>query len=83
MNTQVFEPFGTVELVQLPLDETGHCKGFGFVQVRLIRVSNAFSSSLKMQFFRSNIYVNFDFLVGKIVEFWVIDTEECGNRALN
>ncbi|GAB2267834.1 hypothetical protein Dimus_002811 [Dionaea muscipula] len=29
---QVFEPFGTVELVQLPLDETGHCKGFGFVQ---------------------------------------------------
>lgn len=30
---QVFEPFGQVELVQLPLDETGHCKGFGFVQV--------------------------------------------------
>ncbi|XP_057966437.1 uncharacterized protein LOC131156624 isoform X2 [Malania oleifera] len=30
---QVFEPFGTVELVQLPVDlETGHCKGFGFVQ---------------------------------------------------
>ncbi|KAL9262829.1 RNA-binding protein 39-like protein [Drosera capensis] len=29
---QVFDPFGTVELVQLPLDETGHCKGFGFVQ---------------------------------------------------
>ncbi|KAL9258227.1 RNA-binding protein 39-like protein [Drosera capensis] len=29
---QVFEPFGTLELVQLPLDETGHCKGFGFVQ---------------------------------------------------
>ncbi|GAB4853127.1 hypothetical protein Ancab_017311 [Ancistrocladus abbreviatus] len=29
---QVFEPFGSVELVQLPLDETGHCKGFGFVQ---------------------------------------------------
>lgn len=32
--TQIFEPFGPVELVQLPLDlETGHCKGFGFVQV--------------------------------------------------
>jgi hypothetical protein len=31
---QIFEPFGPVELVQLPLDlETGHCKGFGFVQV--------------------------------------------------
>ncbi|KAK6946451.1 Splicing factor RBM39, linker [Dillenia turbinata] len=30
---QVFESFGTVELVQLPLDpETGYCKGFGFVQ---------------------------------------------------
>ncbi|XXG86280.1 hypothetical protein AAC387_Pa11g1202 [Persea americana] len=29
---QVFEPFGTVELVQLPPDDTGHCKGFGFVQ---------------------------------------------------
>ncbi|KAJ6821921.1 RNA-binding protein 39 isoform X1 [Iris pallida] len=30
---QVFEPFGALELVQLPLDpETGHCKGFGFVQ---------------------------------------------------
>lgn len=29
---QVFEAFGTVELVQMPVDETGHCKGFGFVQ---------------------------------------------------
>ncbi|KAK4788218.1 hypothetical protein SAY86_019537 [Trapa natans] len=30
----IFEAFGPVELVQLPLDpETGHCKGFGFVQV--------------------------------------------------
>lgn len=30
---EIFEPFGPVELVQLPLDmETGHCKGFGFVQ---------------------------------------------------
>ncbi|CAN1847804.1 RNA-binding protein 39 [Linum perenne] len=33
---QLFEPFGTVELVQLPLDlETGQCKGFGFVQFAL------------------------------------------------
>ncbi|CAN6438879.1 unnamed protein product [Victoria cruziana] len=32
-NLQVFEAFGPVELVQLPLDQdTGHCKGFGFVQ---------------------------------------------------
>ncbi|XP_047089171.1 RNA-binding protein 39-like isoform X1 [Lolium rigidum] len=30
---QVFEPFGLVELVQLPVDPlTGLCKGFGFVQ---------------------------------------------------
>lgn len=33
---QIFEPFGRVELVQLPLDlETGQCKGFGFVQVSI------------------------------------------------
>ncbi|KAK3193661.1 hypothetical protein Dsin_024971 [Dipteronia sinensis] len=32
---QVFELFGTVELVQLPFDDTGHCKGFGFVQESL------------------------------------------------
>jgi RNA-binding protein 39 len=31
---QVFEPFGQVELVQLPLDPmTGLCKGYGFIQV--------------------------------------------------
>ncbi|XP_045820291.1 RNA-binding protein 39-like isoform X1 [Trifolium pratense] len=30
---EIFEPFGQIEVVQLPLDmETGHCKGFGFVQ---------------------------------------------------
>lgn len=28
----VFESFGTIELVQLPRDETGLCKGFAFVQ---------------------------------------------------
>ena len=33
---QVFEAFGQVELVQLPVDETGHCKGYGFVQVSTI-----------------------------------------------
>lgn len=39
---QVFEPFGTVELVQLPLDEAGLCKGFGFVQfARLEDARNA------------------------------------------
>ncbi|KAF9618517.1 hypothetical protein IFM89_001918 [Coptis chinensis] len=39
---QVFEPFGAVELVQLPLDESGHCKGFGFVQfARLEDARNA------------------------------------------
>ncbi|KAF8112706.1 hypothetical protein N665_0062s0054 [Sinapis alba] len=29
---KVFESFGSVELVQVPRDETGHCKGFGFIQ---------------------------------------------------
>ncbi|XWS55117.1 hypothetical protein CRYUN_Cryun10bG0147500 [Craigia yunnanensis] len=39
---QVFESFGSVELVQLPLDETGHCKGFGFIQfARLEDAKNA------------------------------------------
>ncbi|OMO92736.1 hypothetical protein COLO4_17365 [Corchorus olitorius] len=39
---QVFESFGSVELVQLPLDESGHCKGFGFVQfARLEDAKNA------------------------------------------
>lgn len=34
---QIFESFGPVELVQLPTDpETGHCKGFGFVQVGIV-----------------------------------------------
>ncbi|GMJ12689.1 CC1- LIKE SPLICING FACTOR [Hibiscus trionum] len=41
---QVFEPFGAVELVQLPPDETGHCKGYGFVQfARLEDAKNALS----------------------------------------
>ncbi|KAL4310273.1 hypothetical protein GQ457_01G000470 [Hibiscus cannabinus] len=39
---QVFESFGSVELVQLPLDENGHSKGFGFVQfARLEDAKNA------------------------------------------
>ena len=34
---QVFEPFGLVELVQLPVDPlTGLCKGFGFVQACIL-----------------------------------------------
>ncbi|RWW55713.1 hypothetical protein BHE74_00037625 [Ensete ventricosum] len=34
---QVFEPFGQVELVQLPLDpQTGLCKGYGFIQVSAV-----------------------------------------------
>ncbi|XP_020211829.1 RNA-binding protein 39 isoform X1 [Cajanus cajan] len=38
----VFEAFGQVELVQLPLDESGQCKGFGFVQfARLEDARNA------------------------------------------
>ncbi|KAK7390813.1 hypothetical protein VNO78_18900 [Psophocarpus tetragonolobus] len=39
---RVFEAFGQVELVQLPIDESGHCKGFGFVQfARLEDARNA------------------------------------------
>ncbi|KAM5562591.1 hypothetical protein ABKV19_017681 [Rosa sericea] len=41
---QVFGAFGAVELVQLPLDETNNCKGFGFVQFqRLEDARNALS----------------------------------------
>ncbi|KAL1207912.1 Splicing factor U2af large subunit B [Cardamine amara subsp. amara] len=39
---QIFEPFGPVELVQLPLDlETGQCKGFGFIQFAQLEHSKA------------------------------------------
>uniref|UniRef100_A0A0C9S7S7 TSA: Wollemia nobilis Ref_Wollemi_Transcript_12845_2365 transcribed RNA sequence n=1 Tax=Wollemia nobilis TaxID=56998 RepID=A0A0C9S7S7_9CONI len=42
---QVFEPFGTVELVQLPTDpETGQCKGFGFVQFARLEDARAAQS---------------------------------------
>ncbi|KAF8377782.1 hypothetical protein HHK36_031167 [Tetracentron sinense] len=42
---QVFEPFGPVELVQLPLDpETGQCKGFGFVQYARLEDARAAQS---------------------------------------
>ncbi|KAJ0967868.1 hypothetical protein J5N97_024785 [Dioscorea zingiberensis] len=42
---QVFEPFGSVELVQLPVDlETGHCKGYGFVQFARLEDARAAQS---------------------------------------
>ncbi|KAJ4963218.1 hypothetical protein NE237_023157 [Protea cynaroides] len=42
---QVFEPFGPVELVQLPLDpETGHCKGYGFIQFARLEDARAAQS---------------------------------------
>ncbi|KAK9164576.1 hypothetical protein Syun_005478 [Stephania yunnanensis] len=42
---EVFEPFGSVELVQLPVDpETGHCKGFGFVQFARLEDARAAQS---------------------------------------
>ncbi|XP_038706995.1 RNA-binding protein 39-like [Tripterygium wilfordii] len=47
---QIFEPFGTVELVQLPLDlETGHCKGFGFVQFAQLESAKSAQSALNGQ----------------------------------
>ncbi|KAJ7556191.1 hypothetical protein O6H91_05G073500 [Diphasiastrum complanatum] len=44
---QVFEPFGPVELVQLPTDpETGLCKGFGFVQYQKLEDARAAQQAL-------------------------------------
>ncbi|KAH1082756.1 hypothetical protein J1N35_022517 [Gossypium stocksii] len=44
---QIFEPFGPVEVVQLPLDlETGQCKGFGFVQFAQLEHAKAAQSAL-------------------------------------
>ncbi|KAH9717912.1 splicing factor CC1-like protein [Citrus sinensis] len=44
---KLFEPFGPVELVQLPLDiETGQCKGFGFVQFAQLEHAKAAQSAL-------------------------------------
>ncbi|XP_011014282.1 PREDICTED: RNA-binding protein 39-like isoform X1 [Populus euphratica] len=44
---QLFEPFGIVELVQLPLDlETGQCKGFGFVQFTQLEDAKAAQNAL-------------------------------------
>ncbi|KAM3359855.1 hypothetical protein P3S68_019566 [Capsicum galapagoense] len=41
----IFEAFGPVELVQLPIDlETGHCKGFGFVQFAQLEHAKAAQS---------------------------------------
>ncbi|CAA6666721.1 unnamed protein product [Spirodela intermedia] len=42
---QVFEPFGPVELVQLPLDlETRQCKGYGFIQFARLEDARAAQS---------------------------------------
>ncbi|XP_042429311.1 RNA-binding protein 39-like isoform X2 [Zingiber officinale] len=42
---QVFEPFGQVELVQLPLDPlTGLCKGYGFIQFARLEDARAAQS---------------------------------------
>nr|XP_009384003.1 PREDICTED: RNA-binding protein 39 isoform X2 [Musa acuminata subsp. malaccensis] len=42
---QVFEPFGQVELVQLPLDpQTGLCKGYGFIQFARLEDARAAQS---------------------------------------
>nr|XP_043631398.1 RNA-binding protein 39 [Erigeron canadensis] len=42
---QIFEAFGPVEVVQLPADpETGHCKGFGFIQFAQLEHAKAAQS---------------------------------------
>ncbi|KAL8543336.1 hypothetical protein ACS0TY_004033 [Phlomoides rotata] len=39
---QVFEPFGVVELVQMPIDPgTGNCKGYAFIQFARVEDSKA------------------------------------------
>ncbi|KAH7294985.1 hypothetical protein KP509_27G027600 [Ceratopteris richardii] len=44
---QVFEPFGTIELVQLPIDsETGLSKGYGFVQYARLEDARAAQAAL-------------------------------------
>ncbi|CAH2073347.1 unnamed protein product [Thlaspi arvense] len=44
---QIFEPFGPVELVQLPLDpDSGQCKGYGFIQFAQLEHSKAAQISL-------------------------------------
>ncbi|KAG1369821.1 RNA-binding protein 39 [Cocos nucifera] len=46
---QVFEPFGPVELVQLPVDlETGHCKGYGFIQVEHAKAAQSLNGKLEI-----------------------------------
>ncbi|XP_023758858.1 uncharacterized protein LOC111907323 [Lactuca sativa] len=47
----VFESFGVVELVQLPTDETGNCKGFGFIQFARLedaRVAHCLNGQLEI-----------------------------------
>ncbi|KAJ0728146.1 putative RNA recognition motif domain, nucleotide-binding alpha-beta plait domain superfamily [Helianthus annuus] len=45
IDVKIFEAFGPVELVQLPTDpETGHCKGFGFVQFAQLEHAKAAQS---------------------------------------
>ncbi|KAE8734944.1 Splicing factor isoform 2 [Hibiscus syriacus] len=59
---QIFEPFGPVELVQLPLDlETGWCKGFGFVQFAQLEHAKAAQSALngKLEIVGRTIKVSF------------------------
>ncbi|KAK7857508.1 putative rna-binding protein 23 [Quercus suber] len=46
----VFEAFGQVELVQLPVDETGRCKGYGFVQFACLEdARNALSLNQQLE----------------------------------
>nr|POE81865.1 isoform 3 of rna-binding protein 39 [Quercus suber] len=47
---RVFEAFGQVELVQLPVDETGRCKGYGFVQFACLEdARNALSLNQQLE----------------------------------
>ncbi|GFY91177.1 splicing factor, CC1-like protein [Actinidia rufa] len=62
----IFEAFGSVELVQLPTDpETGHCKGFGFIQfVELDHAKAAQSLNGKLEIAGRIIKVGFYVYLG-------------------
>ncbi|GJP29232.1 hypothetical protein CLOM_g20357 [Closterium sp. NIES-68] len=44
---QVFEPFGDLELVQVPTEESGKCKGFGFVTYAKVEDARMAASNLQ------------------------------------
>ncbi|XWS62622.1 hypothetical protein CRYUN_Cryun06bG0027000 [Craigia yunnanensis] len=85
---QVFESFGSVELIQLPLDESGHCKGFGFVQfAHLEDAKNALNLNGQLEIGGRVIKVSTVTDQGALQDFGtnaaVLDDDEGGGLFLN